>query len=273
MIDFLTEALKYTAIGWQVFPCAEGGKVPAIKGGHGVKDATLAQPQLREWALEYPGSNIGLACGEPSGGIVVVDVDPRSGGDSSLAGLALKGRAFPHGPHSKTGNGGQHLFFRYDGKLSNSKGRMGAGIDIRATGGYVVAPPSWLKPSDSGNGGRYEWIVSPFEAPVPRLPIWMSELLKPREAKPYVPPKTFAEGAERIAHLADFASRAPSGQRNMSTFWAACRAAEVVLDGKANKHAVMERLRSAGQMSGLSPDEVERAIQNAMDRIIGKDAT
>lgn len=266
MIDFLTEALRYARVHWAVFPCAEGAKVPAIKGGHGVKDATTSEDIIRLWAREYPHANLGLACGEPSGGIVVIDVDPRSGGDRSLAGLALRGRAFPAGPLSKTGNGGQHLFFRYDGKLANSKGRMGAGIDIRATGGYVVAPPSWLKPSEDGKGGTYEWVVSPFQMIIPRLPIWVSELLRPKEPRLYTAPKTFAEGAERIDHLVRFAAKANKGERNSSAFWAACRAAELVADGKASQHAVIERLRIAGQMAGLPADEVERTIQSAMNR-------
>lgn len=270
MIDFFAEAMRYAKMNWPVFPCAPGDKVPAIKGGHGVKDASTNPHQLKLWAKEYPSANIGLACGEPSGGLVIIDVDPRHGGLNSITALALKGRCFPDGPRSRTGNGGQHLLFRYDGRLANSKGKLGAGIDIRSTGGYIVAPPSWLKPSESGKGGRYEWIVSPFETMIPRLPIWVSELLRPREPKPYVPPKTLEEGSTRLRGLIEFAQNAPQGQRNTSVFWAACRAAELAVDGKANPHAIRERLKIAGQMAGLSRDEIERTVDSAMKRIMGE---
>lgn len=269
-VDFVTEALRYRGLHWAVFPCAAGDKVPAIKGGHGCRDASTDESIIRLWGRNLPYANIGLACGEPSGGIVVVDIDPRHGGEQSIAALALKGRAFPAGPSSQTGNGGRHLFFRHDGKLANSKGKLGAGLDIRATGGYVVAPPSWLKPSENGPGGPYAWLISPFDAVIPRLPIWIAELLRPRPAQPYVPPKTMAEGKDRVDHLARFAAKAPPGQRNNAAFWAACRAAELALDGKVDPRVVMERLKIAGQMAGLPPDEVERTIASAMSRVLGR---
>lgn len=268
MIDFEKRALEYARMGWAVFPLAQGEKVPAIKGGHGCKDATTNADIIRRWARAHPGANIGVACGDLSGGIVVVDVDPRHGGDRSIAALALKGRGFPPGPSARTGNGGQHLFFRCASKLSNSAGKLGAGIDIRSTGGYVVAPPSWIKASESGPGGFYEWIVRP-DGHIPRLPIWVSTLLKPREPKPYNPPKTLEEGRDRLQGLADFAARAPQGQRNSSAFWAACCAAELVALGKVSPAAAEERMRIAGRMAGLSSEEIERTVASAMRRILG----
>ncbi len=268
MIDFEKHALAYAKMGWAVFPLAPGEKIPAIKGGHGCKDGTTNADIIRRWARTYPAANIGLSCGDLSSGIVVVDVDPRHGGDRSIAGLALKGRCFPPGPRSRTGNGGEHLFFRHTGKLSNSAGKLGAGIDIRATGGYVVAPPSWTKKTEQGPGGYYEWVVRP-EGHIPRLPIWVATLLKPREAKPYVPPKTMREGKDRLQGLVDFVAKAPTGQRNTSAFWAACCAAELVALGKVSPAAAEERMRIAGRMAGLSSEEVERTVANAMKRILG----
>lgn len=267
-MDFLLHALQYAASGWSIFPVAPGDKVPAIKGGHGVKDATIRQDVIHRWARDFPYGNIGLACGEPSGGVVVIDIDPRHGGDNSIAALAMKGRCFPDGPRSKTGNGGQHLFFRFSGKLMNSKGKLGDGIDIRSTGGYVVAPPSWLKPSSDGNGGQYQWIAKPKllggSRDLPRLPIWVSELLKPRDPKPYVPSKTFQEGADRLRHLADYLASAQKGHRNNVAYWATKRAAEMVADGKVSPAMVAQRMRVAGQMAGLSADEIDKTIASAL---------
>lgn len=267
MIDFLQEAMKYASVGLAVFPCAEGAKVPAIKGGHGCKDASVDPNVIKAWAKEYPRANIGFACGKMSGNIVAVDVDPRHGGDKSIAMLALKGRTFPAGPVSKSGNGGNHLFFRYDGKLANSKGQLGDGLDIRGDGGYVIAPPSFINASEDGPGGAYQWVASIFDTPIPRLPIWIAELLRPKMPKPYTAPKTFAEGAERIDHLARFAAKAAPGSRNNSSFWAACRAAELAADGKVNRARAIEQLTIAGQMAGLSRDEIEKTIASAFGRI------
>lgn len=48
-----------------------------------------------------------------------------------------------------TGSGGTHHYFRHPGgKVGNSAGTLGEGLDIRGDGGYVVAPPSF---HESGN--------------------------------------------------------------------------------------------------------------------------
>src|SRR5690606_11868268 len=77
-VDFLSVALRYAERGWHVFPLGANSKLPAIKGGHGVKDATTDECQIREWAKSVPHANVGLACGKPSG-LFVVDIDPRNG--------------------------------------------------------------------------------------------------------------------------------------------------------------------------------------------------
>ena len=58
--------------------------------------------------------------------------------------------------------------------------RMTIATDLPAPdGGYIVAAPSWIGPSKAGPGGTYRWEVSPFEVPVPRLPIWLITMLAP----------------------------------------------------------------------------------------------
>jgi hypothetical protein len=105
-------------------------------------------------------------------GIVVIDMDPRNGGNESLQALAAKGRVMPAGPRVRTGNGGAHHFFRFDPRITSSKNKLGAGIDVKSAGGYVVAAPSWTRKSDDGPGGHYVWEVSPFEVAIPRMPLW-----------------------------------------------------------------------------------------------------
>jgi hypothetical protein len=267
----MDDALRYAKLGWAIFPVVEGGKVPAISakmGGKGVHDATTSASKIAVWwkTPRLARANIGLACGEPSRNLVVVDIDPRHGGDRSISALALNGRVFPQGPRVRTGNGGVHLYFHWEGQLGNSKGRLGDGIDTRANGGYVVAPPSRLRSSDSGPGGYYAWEVSPWDAQVPRLPIWLATMLQPKPARPYNPPQTFADASKAIDGLVNFASHAPQGQRNSSAFWAACRAAELAADGKIAREAAKQRMIIAGLQTGLPLDEVRRTVESAFNR-------
>jgi hypothetical protein len=53
--------------------------------------------------------------------------------------------------------------------IRNSAGKLGPGLDIRATGGYVLAPPS-IHPT----GRRYEWSVDCAGA-IAHAPSWLTE--------------------------------------------------------------------------------------------------
>lgn len=148
--EMLEAALTYAAQGLAVFPCK--GKQPATE--HGCKDASTNEALIRHWWAnrEY---NIGIACGHASSGLVVIDVDVHSeGSDAKLwvrewerQNKALKATRICHTP-----TGGLHIYYRSDQDFKNSAGGKDLQIDIRGTGGYVIAPPS-VHPA----GGRYKW--------------------------------------------------------------------------------------------------------------------
>jgi hypothetical protein len=202
-VDFVAGALAYAErLKWPVFPLAPGLKVPFFakdRGGNGVHDATTDPDQIRAWGKICPAANIGIACGS----ITVVDVDPRNGGDVSLAALAAKGCVLPLCPRQRTGNGGWHYVFAGDPRIANSKGRLGRGIEIKSAGGYIVGAPSWTKASSSGPGGRYRWEVSPFDVAAPLMPAWLVDRLLPPPRKPVascrLPSLADAEGYRRMA--------------------------------------------------------------------------
>ncbi|MDA1010645.1 MAG: bifunctional DNA primase/polymerase, partial [Chloroflexi bacterium] len=84
----------------------------------------------------------------------MLDVDPRHGGDESLADFEAAYGPLPPTPSVLTGGGGQHFWLRApDGvAISNSTGKLSPGLDIRSDGGYVVAPPS-----RHASGELYRW--------------------------------------------------------------------------------------------------------------------
>lgn len=132
-------AMGYTSIGWHVFPLA--GKRPITQ--HGQDDATTTIPV--DWFVR--NEDIGIACA-PSG-IIVVDVDPRNGGDVSFAALERTLGALPQTATSDTGGGGNHYVFKHPG--GTLSGKIGKGIDLKVNG-YIVAPPSM-----HASGQRYAW--------------------------------------------------------------------------------------------------------------------
>src|SRR5262249_32485279 len=85
---------------------------------------------------------------------VAIDIDPRHGGDATLSALVAKHGSLPPTLQAITGGGGFHLYFRApEGvDIRNSTGKLGAGIDVRGKGGYVLLPPSLHI-----SGRRYAW--------------------------------------------------------------------------------------------------------------------
>ncbi len=262
-VDFVAGALPYAEqLGWKVLLLAPGSKLPFFskeKGGNGVHDATSDPDQIRAWGKLCPDGNIGIACGEASG-IVVVDVDPRNGGDVSIRALAAKGHPFPKAPRQRTGNGGYHLVYRHQAGIGNSKGRLGPGIDVKSTGGYIVAAPSWIRPSKDGPGGPYVWEVSPFDVPPPRMPIWMATILCP----PPRPTPAFAPDVNGgdIEPLARFVAASTKGERNNRLHWAACRAGEMAARGQVSAQSAGSRLVAAAAAAGYIGAEVVRTIDS-----------
>ena len=108
---------------------------------NGLKDASKDAKVVAGW-FANASLNIGIATGAVSG-IIALDVDPRHGGDETLAVLEREHGPLPETWRFLTGGGGEHILFRHPGhRVPNSAGALGPGLDIRGDGGYIVAPPS-----------------------------------------------------------------------------------------------------------------------------------
>jgi hypothetical protein len=267
-VDFTSGALPYAErLGWKVLLLAPGWKLPYIpkhRGGQGVHDATSDPEQIKKWGKLCPDGNIGVACGTASG-IVVVDVDPRNCGTASLTSLAANGRVLPSAPRQRTGNGGWHYLLRADPSIGGSKGRLGPGIDIKSTGGYIVAAPSWIHASKDGRGGAYRWEVSPFEVAPPRMPVWMTTLLcrAPRPITSFMPDAR----CSGIEPLARFVAGSPQGERNNRLYWAACRARELVARRVISEASAVRRLTEAAAAVGLVGPDASEALRTILSAL------
>lgn len=136
----LTElALDYAAKGYEVFPLVANSKEPLTR--HGFKDASRDPDQIRRWWKQWPDANIGIATGES--GLLVADLDVKNGGTGPDTWAALvDGLEFDPAFSCVTPTGGLHLIWRDDEGVPSSNGQVAESVDIKSTGGYIVAPGS-----------------------------------------------------------------------------------------------------------------------------------
>ena len=125
-------ALYYASLGLSVFPLIAREKRPSTENG--CKAATTDVKTIKEWWDKHPDSNIGIATGAISGGLVVIDldVDENKGidGYEVLKDWQHKHGELPDTWMSITGRGGYHLFYKDDAANKNRVG-LYEGVDIR----------------------------------------------------------------------------------------------------------------------------------------------
>lgn len=241
-------------------PHRDDPAAPACHGecgrpGHGVYDASTDPARIREpfaaapWATGY-----GIACGLPPHHLIGVDLDTKSGTDSSAAlrELALRHLfTIPETVVVLTPSGGRHLWLTGppDVVVPNSAGRLAPGIDIRGAGGYLVGPGSR---TDHGHYSTAPGTAHLTPAACP--PALLRLLLPPPRAPHPTAPSTGHHGQG----LVQFVLAAHEGQRNTRLFWAACRAYENGIGP-----ALVAPLVDAALHTGLSEREARATIASA----------
>jgi len=167
-------------------PCVSPGKVPVAPAwqrfGERQTDADVAS-----LFTKHTG-NVGLALGPRQ---IVIDIDPRNGGEESWAALQQENNDFiDDTPQVYTGGGGQHYYFTLPQGVNVKAGGEIAGypgVEWKASGGQVVAPPSTHQ-----SGQVYVWEVDsdPTDLAMQPLRPWLIKAISgnaPATSAPAVP--------------------------------------------------------------------------------------
>lgn len=220
---FYEAAITYINQGFAVFPLAVKGKNPLT--AHGFKDASKDPAVVKGWWQKWPHANIGIATGQVSGGLCVIDMDIDE--NKGLDGWkCLRDWQDKHGIIApswlcNTGRGGKHYYFISDEPVTNRVGVI-PGVDIRGDGGYVVAPPS-IHP----NGTPYTWDE--------RLDPATTELHQIDDNIRFLLHKGYDNPTMKYVAPA----RIPEGERNHTLFKLACSLQSKGLSDQAIYAAVM----------------------------------
>ncbi len=155
------EALADVRRGFAVFPCRPREKRPAV--GRGLNEWTTSEVDAILHWTRHKYDNIGITCGTPSGGLLVLDFDVSDTKDG-LATLreweAINGE-LPETATARTGSGGMHMFYRTSRTGLHPSANAELGIDVRTDGSYVIAPGS-VHPC----GEVYAWTCTPEECDI-----------------------------------------------------------------------------------------------------------
>lgn len=160
-------AVWYCENGFSIIPIRKRDKRPFSKNG--LHDAFNNPEDAKKLWTMYPQLNIAIVCGKVSGKLIVLDFDEddESGehGSDTLADWEDEYGELPSTVTAITGRGGMHYLYR-DTRLYHPSVNTDLGIDIRAEGSYIIAPPS-IHP----NGTKYSWNIgdAPWECAIAQV--------------------------------------------------------------------------------------------------------
>jgi hypothetical protein len=270
-------AQHYVGQGWPVFPCRShaeenvdqatgeivtlGEKTPLTPNGF--KAATRFPRIIERWWSDWPDAAVGLPTGEKTG-FFALDIDNKPGGANGFDWLAEM--EAEHGPLPDTArvtspNGGLHIYYKYVVGTRN-RGALGAGVDIRSEGGYVLAAGSTM-----ANGRSYKWETDTRE--IADAPAWLLDLLLPKSAPAHTQYSLSAAtnnayvDAAVDRELADLAG-APMGTRNNALNDAAFSIGTIVGAGALGEAEARALLQDVARGWGRDWSRCCKTIENGL---------
>lgn len=253
-------ALRYAEHGYAVFPLSPRSKIP-LEGSHGFYEATTDKDTICNWWDTQPDYNIGIRTGSASRGLIVIDVDADPAknkiGKQSLIEWEKTHGVLPATCTAISGTGGIHYYFisrdwyKTTGDIGGQKH-----IDLRAEGGYIVAPPS-VHP-DTRKPYTWKEGLSLFDVP----PTMLSGSAKALASfSPYEDKKT--EATARSAY--NLPDRITAGTRTQEMIRLIGKLRSIDMADGEIRHTVQEVNQSRCDPP-LTAKELEREVFTALKR-------
>lgn len=247
--------------GWRVVKC-NASKIPLTPGWQksSPRWQDIPEAELASWEA------IGIATG--LSGLVVIDVDKKNGkdGELSLTNYCIK----LHHTYQdlldaasivvKTPSGGYHLYFADPEGRYRSRTGVLTGVDIRAQGGMVVAPPTVI------DTGAYEFIQ--LESDLRPIPSWFiipdnkPAKLSSQKLLEHLPHGY--QGVDDLTEALNLIRTAPKGSRNDVLNRVVYTRITRLLHDPEQVAPILEQVRQAARSTGLEDQEIERTIQSAL---------
>lgn len=252
---------------------------------HSFHAATLDHAKVESWFDRFPNANVGVSTGPA--GLVVVDCDTAGHGHGEITDAAYQMEGVNDGldvfalaltkykqrfPDDTmivdSPSGGLHLWWTLPENVTirSRNGFFGPLVDVKSTGGYIVAPTS-SKPA--GEYKRWSGAVEPAPAPP-----WLLHHLKltGHYPPPPQPQRHYrhrggadsAEGLRALDAIADKLARAEEGTRHAQLCTATTAAAHLVADGRVTEDQALDVIRDAGYAAERDGREIDDAWRTAL---------
>lgn len=271
----LLYALHLASLGMKIIPLKPGLKTPADAGWP--EQSTSDSQVIKSWFATRANINYGIACGQS--GLLVVDLDVKKGDDGVENWRALSESLKLKTFEVETPSGGIHQYYWGEG-LRNSAGTIARGVDLRASGGYVVGPGSTTSEGTyfSGLPWHFPDIREIQTASEPLI-----NLLKSRKGEesleasgvltaPGVPVSTHISKfqAESLGRKIVEVLNAREGTRNETLNQSAFGLGSLVRDGVVTIQVARSILLKAAEEIGLNPQEARATIESGIQAGIEK---
>lgn len=258
------EIERVALLGWRLYPCSTRSKAGCFKGA--TDAATCDLDQLAKWENQYRHPNWRVVM--EGSGIWALDIDvpsPDHGADgiSALKSLIAQHSPLPARPTTRSGGGGNAIFFRHDGEPIHGKtGVPAPGLDPRRGRLSVTIPPSVHITTRQS----YKWLVAPWDLTPPKAPDWLLNLVKP-PPEPDLPPHahitTESRALRRLDRAVTTILNASRGSANDTLNVQSFAVARHVAAGTLIERDATEALYSAARHRSIPHAEAVATIRSA----------
>ena len=254
----VSEALKACERGWPLLQLV--GKTPLHKAWP--RAATPNPDKVCGWAET---GSLGMRTGVASG-VIVIDDDTPDQSAARILGLPTTVTVI-------TGSGKRHYYFKAPGaQITNKRGSLPDGVDVRGNGGQVVFPGS-IHPD---TGKPYKWApgLSPEEIEMVELPQNVIDQIRTPKGKNKKgkaktkkrQPVAVDEGARQaLANSVSAVAAASEGERNNTLNTEAFRMGRWVNANLITRTEVETALSDTARSAGLEESEVENTVRSGLE--------
>jgi putative DNA primase/helicase len=263
-------ALRLAEAGLAVFPAGPDKKPLVQWRALSSNDTDAIELWWHKWPDAVPGIDLGKS------DIVVLDGDRHGGPDgrAALENLLQQQNGFAGKPPIvETPSGGIHIYYDQNGhELTNARGDLPAGVDVRGTGGYVIAPDAVL-PNGKGYqtaSGTPHLLAAYENGAIPHVPEGIVALIRARKDEPRNGPTggeqqagvrelSYAEAALQGCQE-ELAVAAPGGRNELANKLA-FRMGRMIARGWIGRAEVEDALLSAMQANGYIDEDGLRSAK------------